>query len=161
MYWDEKLLKAFSTKRHLKSIKTNKNLYWIGNVVDYCHTMVRDTNKAYVAKASLSAIVGGNIRERRIALDLTQSQLAQILEVEVETISRYERGIVAPSFPSLEKLCATLQVPAWVLFSDGVDVPNATGDLNELVQMLDSRDRAFLLDFVKRYVAHQTQANRY
>ncbi|WP_233831748.1 helix-turn-helix domain-containing protein [Paraburkholderia sp. ZP32-5] len=105
--------------------------------------------------APLSAVVGSNIKARRAELGLTQNALAQALGVEIETISRYERGAVAPSFPQLEKLCTALSVKAWQLFSDGSVVPNANGQtLDDLLADLSGRDREFVLDFVRGYVAH-------
>jgi transcriptional regulator with XRE-family HTH domain len=50
---------------------------------------------------------------------LTQNALAQALGVAIETLSRYEREALAPSFPQLEKLCAVLDVQARPLFSHG------------------------------------------
>lgn len=117
-------------------------------------TMVKATSSAETPKGSLSAIVGRNIQKRRQELGLTQSQLAQVLGVEVETVSRYERGVVAPSFPQLEKVCDVLQIQAWTLFSDGTEVPSAEGGIGELLQALQSRDRDFIVSFVKSYVEH-------
>lgn len=106
-------------------------------------------------KGSLSATVGGNVKRRREELGITQSQLAQLLGVEVETVSRYERGTIAPSFPQLEKICLTLGVPAWSLFSDGADVPSSNGGtLGELLGNLPARDREFVVSFVRDYVEH-------
>ncbi|MFL9940375.1 helix-turn-helix domain-containing protein [Paraburkholderia graminis] len=106
-------------------------------------------------KGSLSATVGGNVKRRREELGITQSQLAQLLGVEVETVSRYERGAIAPSFAQLEKMCLALGVPAWSLFSDGVDVPGSDGGtLGELLKHLPARDREFVVSFVQDYVEH-------
>jgi transcriptional regulator with XRE-family HTH domain len=106
-------------------------------------------------KGSLSATVGGNVKRRREELGITQSRLAQSLGVEVETVSRYERGTIAPSFPQLEKICVALGVPAWSLFSDGADVPRSDGGtLSELLKNLPARDREFVVSFVRNYAEH-------
>lgn len=123
-------------------------------------TMVKATSKAGTPKGSLSVIVGRNMQKRRQALGLTQSQLAEMLGVEMETVSRYERGIVAPSFPQLEKVCDVLQIQAWTLFSDGTEVPSAEGGIGELLQSLHSRDREFVVSFVKNYVEHHKPKKR-
>jgi len=100
-----------------------------------------------------------NIKARRAHLGLTQHALAERLEVEVETISRYERGSVAPSFPQLEKLCTVLELQAWQLFSDGSVVPDAQGrTLDELLAQLTNQDREFLLAFVRDYVGRPSRA---
>jgi transcriptional regulator with XRE-family HTH domain len=104
---------------------------------------------------SLPAVVGNNIRTRRTQLTLTQTVLARALGIEVETVSRYERGLVSPSFPQLERLCEVLKIPAWTLFSDGSAVPDAEGStLDNLLGELASHDRAFLLSFIRSYVKH-------
>jgi len=103
----------------------------------------------------LSAIVGHNIRVRRTQLGLTQNELARALGIEVETVSRYERGLVAPSFPQLGKLCDVLGIPAWTLFSDGSSVPDAHGyTVDDLLSELSVRDREFVIAFVRLYVKH-------
>ncbi|WP_197500275.1 helix-turn-helix domain-containing protein [Caballeronia udeis] len=118
-------------------------------------------NKTEVLKGSLSATLGRNVKKRRQELGVTQSQLAQTLSVEVETVSRYERGTVAPSFAQLEKICSALQVPAWALFSDGVDVPNTEGpSFGEQLKGLSARDREFVLSFVRNYVDHHQKAKK-
>lgn len=117
--------------------------------------MVEAMPKKAKVSAPLPAVVGRNIKARRTHLGLTQHELAEMLEIEVETVSRYERGSVAPSFPQLEKLCAVLGLPAWQLFSDGSVVPDAQGrTLDELLARLTTRDREFLLAFVRDYVVH-------
>ncbi|MFM0382776.1 helix-turn-helix domain-containing protein [Paraburkholderia dipogonis] len=117
--------------------------------------MVKAMPKKAKVTAPLPAVVGNNIKARRAELGMTQNALAQTLGVEIETISRYERGIVAPSFPQLEKLCAVLAVQAWQLFSDGSVVPDTKGHtLHDLLAQLTSRDREFVVAFVRDYVAH-------
>ncbi len=54
--------------------------------------------------------LGGAIAERRKLGKLTQDDLAGLIEVDAETVSRFERGI---SLPSLERL--------WVI-ADALDV---------------------------------------
>jgi len=59
---------------------------------------------------------GRRLRQIRRQKDLTQEQLAEAVGVSVEFISNIERGISAPSFETLEKLTAVLQVPVHELF---------------------------------------------
>ncbi|HEX8127505.1 MAG TPA: helix-turn-helix domain-containing protein [Pyrinomonadaceae bacterium] len=45
---------------------------------------------------------GRELRERRIALGLTQARLAEILDVKPNTVARWERGIlVVPKYIAL------------------------------------------------------------
>ena len=38
---------------------------------------------------------GDELKEKRLALKLTQAQLAEILEVKPNTVARWERGLLA------------------------------------------------------------------
>jgi transcriptional regulator with XRE-family HTH domain len=45
---------------------------------------------------------GSELRERRLALGLTQARLAEILDVKPNTVARWERGIlVVPKYIAL------------------------------------------------------------
>ena len=65
---------------------------------------------------TLRARFGKRLRQIRRQKDLTQEQLAEAVGVSVEFLSNIERGINAPSFETLEKLCAVLNVPTHELF---------------------------------------------
>ncbi|MBN1310787.1 MAG: helix-turn-helix transcriptional regulator [Anaerolineae bacterium] len=60
--------------------------------------------------SSLRAKFGKQLRRIRKRRDLTQEQLAEIVDVSPEFISNVERGINAPSFETLEKLAEALRV---------------------------------------------------
>jgi transcriptional regulator with XRE-family HTH domain len=117
--------------------------------------------KTKKASLSLSTIVGKNIRAGRNRKGLTQNQLAQEFSVEVETVSRYERGVIAPSFPQLEKICVVLGIAAQVLFSDGQDVPDARDAvITDSLKELSVHDRDFIRSFVKAYADHQQMGKK-
>ena len=104
---------------------------------------------------ALAVIVGRNIQACRKRKGMTQNQLAQELGIEVETVSRYERGVVAPSFPQLENICAMFDIAAWVLFSDGSEVPTVQDmAIAELLKGLSTRDRDFIRSHVQAYAEH-------
>ena len=118
-------------------------------------TMAQTMTKTKKEAIPLSEVVGKNIQACRKAKGMTQNVLAQELGVEGETISRYERGTVAPSFPQLEKICAVLDIAAWVLFSDGLAMPNAQDmTIAELLKGLSPRDRDFIRSHVQAYAEH-------
>ena len=107
------------------------------------------------AGAALSETVGKNIQACRKRTGLTQNQLAQELGIEVETVSRYERGIVAPSFSQLENICNVFEIPPWLLFSDGSFVPDVQAmTITELLKGLSSRNKEFVLQFAQTYAQH-------
>lgn len=59
---------------------------------------------------SLLEQIGRNIAERRKQLNMKQDQLAEALNVEPQTISRFERATHAPSLKTLEKLATVLAI---------------------------------------------------
>lgn len=61
--------------------------------------------------------LGQRVRERRIALDITQQDLADALEVSPQHISVIEQDKVAPSVALLAKLAQELGVSADYLLS--------------------------------------------
>lgn len=74
---------------------------------------------------------------------LTQEQLAQKMDRSVDSISQLERGVNLPSFETLDRLSAALQVPVKDFFDeDSSDqertelVATATG----ILRQLDDRD---------------------
>ncbi len=62
---------------------------------------------------------GRRLRHLRRQKDLTQEQLAEAAGISVDMLSNIERGVNAPSFETLEKLAAALEVHVKALF-DGV-----------------------------------------
>lgn len=62
--------------------------------------------------ANTKALVAARIRELRAAAALTQEQLAESMggPTRAATISRYERGDIAPTFDAIDNLCAALGI---------------------------------------------------
>ena len=63
--------------------------------------------------------VGLHIAKLRRAKGITQSNLAEMVGVTFETISRLERGITLPSISTLEKIGTALDLPLKVMFDFG------------------------------------------
>ncbi|MBE9611035.1 helix-turn-helix domain-containing protein [Chitinilyticum piscinae] len=95
--------------------------------------------------------LGGNVARLRQVKGLTQSQVAGSLDVNTETISRFEHGVLAPSLPTLDRLAAILGVELPVL-GDGVST-NPDGlarEMANLVRPLQESDRVLLLGVLKQ-----------
>jgi transcriptional regulator with XRE-family HTH domain len=61
-------------------------------------------------------LIGQRIREARIAKGLTQYQLAEKMDKDVSTISKYESGKMEPIARSLADLCVVLDCSSdWIL----------------------------------------------
>ena len=67
----------------------------------------------------LRKALGANIRNHRRAQGLTQVTLADRVEVSIETIGKIERGVAAPSFDTVERIAAALNLPPLSLFGVG------------------------------------------
>ena len=65
--------------------------------------------------------VGGRLRTARRSAGLTQKQLADVLEVESITVSRWERGVTSPSLPRLRRIAEITETTV----SDLVRTPDA------------------------------------
>ena len=60
---------------------------------------------------ALTELFGVNLCVQRKARNLTEAESAERVGMSTETISKIERGIAAPSFPTIEKLGDVLGVP--------------------------------------------------
>lgn len=74
----------------------------------------------------LQKIFGLNVRNHRKALELTQEELAERVEVTIETIGKIERGVAAPTFNTAEKIAGALKVNPVALF--GIDATSIADD---------------------------------
>lgn len=120
--------------------------------------VANEKQKAEVARAggsSLAARLSKNIASRRRMLDLTQAQLAERLNIDTETLSRFERGRHHPSLATLEKLAEQLQTTIAALLDE--PAPLADDDalaMTAWLMALDENDRNFVRDQFKRTCHH-------
>ena len=68
--------------------------------------------------------LGRAIAERRKALGFSQDDLAGMIEVDAETISRFERGAVLPSLQRLWRVAEALETGMGDLLSEASDLPS-------------------------------------
>lgn len=102
--------------------------------------------------SSLQAIVGDHVRRLRTARGLTQSALAEAIGRSTDLVSRIERGESAPSFDTLEQLCAVLEVSAATLFGgDAAALPEdpVRDALDRLARGMTLEDVAWLGELLK------------
>jgi transcriptional regulator with XRE-family HTH domain len=79
---------------------------------------------------------GANVRHYRKARDMNQRELADAVDLSLAMVGKIERGNVAPSFESIEKIARVLEVPEAILFSAGtMTVP--TGERGRLLQRIN------------------------
>jgi transcriptional regulator with XRE-family HTH domain len=85
---------------------------------------------------SLIKTFGANVRHYRKARGMNQQQFADASGLSVQMMGKIERGENPPSFDSVEKIAAVLEVPEVVLFSAGtMTVP--TGERGRLLQRIN------------------------
>ena len=109
--------------------------------------MMRESEK------TLRDRLGRELRKARVALQLTQADIAERVGTDPETISRFERGATLPSLVRLLELAEALEVTVASLL--GGASPRATDELAELRQMvanLPPKDRKLVAAVVTAIV---------
>jgi transcriptional regulator with XRE-family HTH domain len=102
------------------------------------------TTKPRTKPRPLAVRLSQNIAARRRALGLTQAQLAERINVETETVSRFERGKHLPSLATLERLAAILLCTMADLLAE--ERPESGDDammLSAWLAVLTENDREF------------------
>lgn len=61
--------------------------------------------------SSFEKCIGAKITEYRLSQKLTQAQLAERVDLSVETVSRLERGVSLPSIKTMDKIAHALNTP--------------------------------------------------
>gem|GEM_PF-1465827 len=82
---------------------------------------------------TLRETFGANVRNHRLARNLKQHHIAEAIGKTPGMVGQMERGETAPSFDTIEKIAAALDVPEVVLFATTpMSVP--TGERGKLLQ---------------------------
>ncbi len=94
----------------------------------------------------LTKVLGINIRLHRKMLGLSQESLAERVGIGFQSLSRMERGEIAPKLERLPLFADVLQCQVADLFNTS-EHPTTDGNiaLAEFVQSLDAKQRAFIL----------------
>ena len=80
--------------------------------------------------------LGSKLRMRRLALGLTQTKVAQAINVTFQQIQKYEKGTNGISSLRIMQLASFLKVPVVYFFEDYPAYSSSTGDL-EKIEMVD------------------------
>ena len=97
---------------------------------------------------------GRRIQARRMALELTQEQLAERMDCSLRFVADVERGAVGMSIDSLMRACATLHTSPDALLRDGEAGEGEGGEaaLMEALLSLPARRRETALDILRAYL---------
>ena len=74
--------------------------------------------------------IGKRIKEARLALDMTQEELANILGVTKGAVANYENETSHPKEPIMYKMFTALNVDANYLFQDVVNLPSKNKEIS-------------------------------
>ena len=117
-------------------------------IIDACFThQIRSTVRQELAKT-----IGQAIAHWRSVHGMTQEEVANALDVDPMTVSRFERGITLPSLVTLQKISVVFGIPMARMLDDGPVADSDTTHLfASLMNALDPDEQAFFLETLKRY----------
>lgn len=104
--------------------------------------------------ADLAARIGVNIKNARNARSLTQSELAEILNLENATISRIETGAQMPSIERLDEISKVLKVSLTALVADSKKSSAIVEMLADVLKDMPVREQKYLYELAATYAAH-------
>ena len=102
-----------------------------------------------MAEKSLAEIFGANIQRKRKMLGLTQEELSERLGVGQQSLSRMERGAMAPKFERLSEIARVLHCPVSELFVDAAPQSHEyASTIGDILSGLTQAECAAVLRFV-------------
>ena len=79
--------------------------------------------------------LGKKIKQIRKSKNLTQEKLAELIGLEVPSLSNIETGKFAPSVDTLQKLCAVMDVEPWEFYHfNEVSEEKMLNEINVLIK---------------------------
>lgn len=97
----------------------------------------------------LAKQIGRTLAKLRVDRGLTQEQVAVSLDVEPETISRFERGTVLAPLGRLMEMAELYQVPIEQVVRAGSTRPvDQANEITSLLTRLSGNDRAWVVGWV-------------
>jgi transcriptional regulator with XRE-family HTH domain len=106
-------------------------------------------------RRSLARRLGRNIGDRRRAAGLTQEQLAEYLEIDTLTVSRYETGNILPPLTVVDLVARLLHTTIAELLAEAPTQPVEHADrIGVWLSSLPLDDRDWIERVVKQLVEH-------
>ncbi len=99
-------------------------------------------------------MVGKRIKEARERKNLTQEELAALVDLSSTHVSVIERGIKVPKLDTFVAIANTLEVSCDELLIDSVDHSSVgvPGEFAEMIAKLPAKDRKKIIDIVRIFV---------
>lgn len=105
-------------------------------------------------KYTLAVTVGQNIAQKRKTKGLTQAEMAEQLGIGADSLSRTEKGSIAPRFPRLEHIAAILGCAVADLFrTANDDVHSKAQHLADMMRHLEPKAQDELVELVSKVIA--------
>jgi transcriptional regulator with XRE-family HTH domain len=106
----------------------------------------------------LAVVVGRAIAKQRAASELTQENVAELLGIGLEAVSRMERGVVIPTVVRLFELADIFKCDAADLLTEASSrSSDQASHLDRLLSRLSTTDRALLLEVFERLSTRLTR----
>ncbi|HBN9701681.1 TPA: helix-turn-helix transcriptional regulator [Pseudomonas aeruginosa] len=100
---------------------------------------------------ALAEAVGRAIAKQRMRCGMTQDEVAEILDVGNEAVSRIERGIVMPNIARLFEFATIFNCNAMELLSEASLRPDDQASrISGLLNALEESDRQLVVEMVER-----------
>ena len=115
-----------------------------GNIVKYLLTFC-NRKDTFVGKGGFVVKINDNIKRARLALRMSQDDLAEAIGSNRVTISKYENGHFLPSIPALEKLASALGTTPAALTDSDPTPPPFSDEVAELVAIAKRAKPAHVL----------------
>ncbi len=113
--------------------------------------------------SDLALRLGRNIAAYRSRAALNQEGLAELIEVEISTVSRYETGTTLPSLVTLANLAKVLHCTASDLLDEERPAKSPEGiSIEAMISPLVAKDRKMLMETIKTMVGflHPRKSSR-
>lgn len=110
------------------------------------------------SSSNLAQRVGEKITSRRRKLGYTQVEAAKLLGIEQESLSRMEKGIIAPKFSRLETLARVLQCSVLDLFRmETESIETRSHYISEKIEKLSKKDQKLVLSIFENILLSFTK----
>ena len=112
-------------------------------------------DKANKLNSEFSLSLGKSLAVKRKQLGWTQANVAEKLDLDTETISRFERGVSVPSLITLQKLAITLKTTISELLEESSSEPTEQAATIAIwLTKLTEKDRLFLMQLIRQSCEH-------
>lgn len=110
----------------------------------------------------IAATLGKNIAQWRHTAGMTQEQLANAIDIDPVTLSRFERGVALPSLPRLFQLAHTLGVTASILLGES-DAKNFSKSdrIAALLEPLNEAEQSYALGLVANFCSFLAERKKH